>query len=680
MALAFFYLKKRTIFMMLLVLLTSMSISSQNTTIKSNTFKITLDKQATIVDLGNPETGESYLLAKSNKTLLSVTFFNSDVIESPIAMTSNTNKKSQILTLTYPKGLKAEIKVEENDSHITFTLVSLNKENLVSAVYWGPFETTLSDTTATALGLVQGEDYSIGLLGLNLKSMAGYEHKGRVRFGNSVSEIKGEGSLLEAYSLDRTSDRIAYNGLLAVAIPGETVLNSSIALYGCSPEKELETIGKIEIAENLPHPMLDGKWVKELSRKYHTKFLTAFSERNIDECLEIAKKSNVHVIRMKGLYDSWGHYEVNKYFFPNGLKGLKKCVDKAKAADVILGSHLRMHLHDNDAYVSPEASEHLAISGKTSLAMSLSKETTEIVLEGDILEDYSIKMRKGQKRKDVARFVRVGTEIISYEDISTDKPYRLLNCKRGARKTTIKEHKKGESVGRLATTTRKHQFFPDVVLAKEMAKNLATLVNATGLQQIEVDGFDADDGHFHYTRKVFMETFMDLLDDKNILHGASDLLPYHWHSVGLISWGEPRETFKGSMLEYRIKVLKFLKKNNIPVGFGQYKLDMLKTIDEMAWVCARAAGYDAGWDLYLSVEGFNGHPLKEELLKTINNWQTAYIEDTYTSVQKEDLRDVTKDFKLHKTPLGKWSLIQSSTTNVINTKEDNRTEKAPSNK
>ena len=85
--------------------------------------------------------------------------------------------------------------------------------------------------------------------------------------------------------------------------------------------------------------------------------------------------------------------------------------------------------------------------------------------------------------------------------------------------------KAGESIGKLVTTTRQHQFFPDVVLAKEMAENLANLVNVTGLSHLEMDGFDANDGHFQYTRKVFMETLFDGLENKNILHGTAICCP-----------------------------------------------------------------------------------------------------------------------------------------------------------
>ncbi|MCY2990129.1 MAG: hypothetical protein NTY19_19985 [Planctomycetota bacterium] len=37
---------------------------------------------------------------------------------------------------------------------------------------------------------------------------------------------------------------------------------SKIALFGCPEKEALATIGNIEVAEGLPHPMLDGVWGK----------------------------------------------------------------------------------------------------------------------------------------------------------------------------------------------------------------------------------------------------------------------------------------------------------------------------------------------------------------------------------------------------------------------------------
>ena len=45
------------------------------------------------------------------------------------------------------------------------------------------------------------------------------------------------------------------------------VAGSKIALFGCPAKEALSTIGKIEIAEKLPHPILDGVWGKSGSRR-----------------------------------------------------------------------------------------------------------------------------------------------------------------------------------------------------------------------------------------------------------------------------------------------------------------------------------------------------------------------------------------------------------------------------
>jgi len=74
------------------------------------------------------------------------------------------------------------------------------------------------------------------------------------------------GSVLKAYPRKRNKERIISNWghtrYVAPSFSDGGVTGSKIALFGCHEEKTLELIGQIEIAEGLPHPVIDGEWSK----------------------------------------------------------------------------------------------------------------------------------------------------------------------------------------------------------------------------------------------------------------------------------------------------------------------------------------------------------------------------------------------------------------------------------
>ena len=73
------------------------------------------------------------------------------------------------------------------------------------------------------------------------------------------------------------------------------VKGSKIALSGC-PEKEAATIGRIEVAEGLPHPMLDGVWGKLSPTAKLSYLISPFGEKSIDEvCRCAAGRTGVRV-------------------------------------------------------------------------------------------------------------------------------------------------------------------------------------------------------------------------------------------------------------------------------------------------------------------------------------------------------------------------------------------------
>ena len=64
---------------------------------------------------------------------------------------------------------------------------------------------------------------------------------------------------------------------------GETVVGSKIALFTCAEGETLDRIEQIELAEGLPHPMVNGKWFKRSDLFGRSYLISSFKEEEVDD-------------------------------------------------------------------------------------------------------------------------------------------------------------------------------------------------------------------------------------------------------------------------------------------------------------------------------------------------------------------------------------------------------------
>ena len=107
------------------------------------------------------------------------------------------------------------------------------------------------------------------------------------------------GSVLQAYCRDRGHSRIIANWghekYLAPAYSDGGVIGSRIALFACPAAQALETIGAIEVAEGLPHPMLDRAWAKVATNANCSYLIVDFSEQTVDRAIEMTRRTGLEI-------------------------------------------------------------------------------------------------------------------------------------------------------------------------------------------------------------------------------------------------------------------------------------------------------------------------------------------------------------------------------------------------
>ena len=117
------------------------------------------------------------------------------------------------LTLQYSEGIVAVVKTATKATHITFEIVSVEPEEGVELVIWGPYPTRIKEIVGETVGVVWNDSFALGIQTLNVKTLGGYPTT-----GNDVMPGRGDtakpmefGSVLQAFTRDRRQSRVVSN-------------------------------------------------------------------------------------------------------------------------------------------------------------------------------------------------------------------------------------------------------------------------------------------------------------------------------------------------------------------------------------------------------------------------------------------------------------------------------------
>ena len=275
--------------------------------------------------------------------------------------------------------------------------------------------------------------------------------------------------------------------LCAQCYPEFGLAGARVAIIGLPtavPEPDrtlLAAIGRVELAEGLPHPLRDGVWFKESPERFRSYLMVHdLGEGNVDEIIRIAR-GGFGCIEFYP-WRSTPSYEINLSLFPNGLEGLKTVCDKIHAAGMQVGLHVMQGMvgwgPKDDPYIVPHADPRLLQDRQGVLAADIDEQTTTLVLEGGTADWPD----QGD--------LYVDGEIIRY---ATRTDTGFTECQRGLHGTTATAHPAGTRVGHLVNCfpiwggtvycPNIHTDMPD-----EICDHLADVFNAVGADMSYFDG------------------------------------------------------------------------------------------------------------------------------------------------------------------------------------------------
>ncbi|MFC1634641.1 hypothetical protein ACFL5Z_07335 [Planctomycetota bacterium] len=646
---------KRTALYLMTLLVLAVPTSAE-IVLEAEYFAIRIDDAGAVRALADRRDGANYQATDQSAPLLSIRIAGQ--IRVPEAMRYEESKRA--LILKYSEGITAVVKTATKATHITFEIVSVEPEEGVELVIWGPYPTRIKKVVGETVGVVWNNSFALGIQTLNVKTLGGYPTT-----ENDVMPGRGDtakpmefGSVLQAFTRDRRQNRVVSNwGHEKYCVPAYDdggVTGSKVALFGCPPGQALKTIGEIEVAEGLPHPMLDGVWGKISPAATASYLIIGFDEHTMDEAIRVAKRAGLGYLYHGGPFATWGHFKLNPRQFPEGWISIKRCVNRARAEGIRVGVHtLSNFVTTSDPYVTPVPDKRLAKVGTSVLRENIDATQRDIPIADPVWFN--------QMKNNSLRTVLVGNELIRYDSVSEQEPWHLLNCRRGAYGTQVGAHRKGDEISKLMDHSYK-VFLTNTELSQEVAGRLADLFNQAGLMQISFDGLEGNwsTGMGQYGRTLFVTTWYDHLSNESrgkIICDASNPGHYFWHIYTRMNWGEPWGAgFREGQTQYRLNNQAYFRRNLMPAMLGWFNMTGQTSLEDAEWLLARAAGFDAGFALNTSLRVIQANGLSGAILDTIKEWETARMSGAFTEPQKRHLQDIGREFHLEGTGRDSWNL------------------------
>ncbi|MGJ7029690.1 hypothetical protein [Niabella hirudinis] len=659
---------------------------------KTDYFKIRISNKGFITSMSNNAAGTHREFSPANQPSPLMQLYDGakKIYYEPVKASYKATEK--VLTLTYPNGSVARIRMALQQKYFRLELLSLSKREGIEAIQWGPYATTIDEKIGETIGVVRDREYAIGIQALNIKTLEGLpagddaggffihplpgqqvpdsvkamigkkirvdvnktgDMPEYVRFYRGTAAVKKDyGSELRFFSRDYRKARVIpvwegpdmhkqYVEPIDVDFTG-----SAIALFGCPEPVTLDVIEKIELAEKLPHPELDGVWIKRSKVPGQAYLL---NEGDPYKSIQYAKEAGFKLIHLGDFFESWGHFGLKTKRFPGGAADIKKATDFARGQGIGLGVHtLTMFTSANDPYITPVPSDSLCKTGSSRLSKALDKTGREIYIDDPVYFRYAGRTRT----------VKIGKELINYRSVSSEAPWRLLDCQRGAFGTTVSTHGQGDAIDKL-TNNVYSGFYPDIHLQQQYAKRLAEVCNETGIDLMDFDGFPhgaaSPTGHDLYAAGLFIDTWYKNLDRYRLNCGAG-AFHYSWHILSFMNWGEPwYNALRESQVNYRIENQRYFDRNLMPGMLGWFSMTPNYRPEEIEWIQARSAGFNAGYLMRIdgSVEksGF-----RDQLFSAIREWQEARDANVFSAQQRERMKDPKNEFHLERQTEKSWAL------------------------
>lgn len=543
------------------------------------------------------------------------------------------------------------------------------------------------------LTLHEGQQFTMG--GDGISDVAFYNRREpyfRILYGNTAYVDPNGRINIRYHSRDRRKGKMIYspegnpifqnnepNHLMRQDVSGVDFIGSSIALWGSPDSLALKNvIEQVVINEGLPHPMFQGKWVKD-----PTSFMPDLCTYGglMDSVASYAKQMGLKVIhtydqpflhadRGNGGFIDGPRHENKRYHFSDKNLSTREYADLLAKDGLILGrTSISNSMAPGTADCSPVPSDSVCIQHRRFLTADLSSTDTLIYID-DPTHMEEIACWEGHCKE--LNMVKIGKELIHYLGVSKEEPYRLLHVTRGYWGTRASAHGKGEAVDKVQVPVAwgYQGLIPNLELQDELAKHYADICKNSGLGMFDYDGqeffFHSGFGSYsvkRFFRNMFKQAAEYGLPDIRFTGATLSEGSWHYQSIWNVGGGlniyDVKKRLWGSTTSQGKDLRDVTYANFFPSSFGSnFPITAGSTVEDYEHIEATAVGYGCTYSLKIGQKDVESCPQKYAIFNVIRTWEEARRADAFPTRIRKMLQDPAASWRLEKKPGGGWTLYQ----------------------
>lgn len=343
------------------------------------------------------------------------------------------------------------------------------------------------------------------------------------------TEMYSNGSMgLKTYA--SRSGIVARPDALGLRLVGEMPERGFVGLRGglaAGPRSEILCMLRgMTRAAGVPQTDFGGAWSLGSAGVRRSYLFADLAAGAIDDWIDLARRSGFGTIHFHAWWEWLGHYYPRKEFFPGGLSEMKSVVGKVHAAGLTAGIHTLTGSIDpeHDPWVRPEASSNLLAVATYTLARPLAPDSTELCVNERPIDRHEFVHTYFSS----GHTLRLGTELVNYEGLSRERPYRFTGLKRGVFGTRAQDHAAGSRCDYLRQRYLAFYPDPDTPLVRDLASCISNVYATCGFDQVYFDGSEGS-GTRYATDKTRRTLFASIDQHRGpVLMESSCQGPHNW--------------------------------------------------------------------------------------------------------------------------------------------------------
>lgn len=471
---------------------------------------------------------------------------------------------------------------------------------------------------------------------------------------------------------------------------------ATAAVVGVPRAHILSTLRDVltKAAPEIPFGDQGGAWALS-SKEGYGSYLMNFgnlTEDTVDGWITNCQRSGFNQIDNHGgspAFFLFGSFEMDKKKFPEGWASFKKIVDKLHAAGISSILHTgACYIAPASRYVTPVPHPGLDTLQDFTLAAPLSEDAAEITVRESTA---NVSMDVGYTTTH-NRTLRIGDEIIQFNGVTREAPFKFTGCKRGFHGTCVAAHTAGAAAGILKTFwSGLYVPSPQTPLFDEIAKNTADVINECGFDGLYLDAIEGirhmwgEENYWYYGERFVFEIVKHLkkpigMEYAGMTHGwwlyrsryqawDSATRGYkRFTDIHLAAMKANTEYQHGCWRGHLPLIEHYAPLENyplfLPLQLGWWRLhtwggNKRETMfrDDIEYLCCKMIGNNAGLSLNcdISEATLQAHPIYRDFLATIKQYEELRHAKVFDAATRAKLRQVGQDYTLAKRASGAWT-------------------------